>query len=76
MRTIGINDSPSGWRVSWSGGGSVTKLSYVHALAHNNLEASTLKYKELDDKRGRELYFQVGDYVWAILTKEKFPTGQ
>lgn len=54
----------------------VTELASIHASAHANLEASSAKYKEFADKRRRELHFQVGDFVWAVLTKERFPSRQ
>lgn len=34
------------------------------------------KYKRDADRRRREVHFQVGDLVWAVLIKERFPSGQ
>lgn len=52
----------------------VTELEHIHALARGNLEASSFKYKELADKLRPEIHFQVGDYVWAMHSKERFQT--
>lgn len=45
-------------------------------MARGNLEASSFKYKELADKLRPEIHFQVGDYVWAMHSKERFQTEQ
>ncbi|KAL5773635.1 hypothetical protein ACOSQ2_013559 [Xanthoceras sorbifolium] len=34
------------------------------------------KYKADTDKKQRAFEFEVGDYVWAVLTKERFPAGE
>ena len=36
----------------------------------------TAKYKQQVDKKRRSVEFEVGDYVWAILTKNRFSTGE
>ncbi|KAF8093386.1 hypothetical protein N665_0383s0018 [Sinapis alba] len=54
----------------------LTKLSHVQSQAHDNLVISTGQYKAAADRHRREVQFSVGDYVWAILTKERFATGQ
>ena len=28
------------------------------------------------DKKRRHVEFDVGDYVWAVLTKDRFPVGE
>lgn len=48
----------------------------VHQRALDHLSGTTIKYKRAADKRRREVRFEVGDQVWAVLTKERFPTGQ
>lgn len=47
----------------------------LHETVRANLEAATSKYKSAVDVHRRELHFNVGDKVWAVLTKERFPTG-
>lgn len=50
----------------------VTELARVQACAHDNLVISSAQYKAIADKKRREVQFQVGDFVWAVLTKERF----
>jgi hypothetical protein len=40
------------------------------------LQESTTKYKASADKNKRAVEFEEGDFVWAILTKDKFPVGE
>ncbi|KAG2248071.1 hypothetical protein Bca52824_087699 [Brassica carinata] len=47
----------------------------LHETVRTNLETSTTKYKAAVDSHRRELQFKVGDKVWAVLTKERFPPG-
>ena len=42
---------------------------------HNNLVQAAAKYKSSADKKCRHMEFKVGDYVWAILTKDHFSMG-
>lgn len=35
--------------------------------------AATAKYKEQADQKRRAVDYDVGDFVWAILTKDRFP---
>ena len=41
-----------------------------------NLHESTTKYKMDVDKKQRALEFKEGDFVWAVLTKDKFPISE
>lgn len=54
----------------------VDELTTIHAQAGDNLAGTVIKYKRAADKRRREVHFNVGDFVWAVLTKERFPVGQ
>lgn len=47
----------------------------VHEQVKNNLEASTAKYKAVVDVHRRDVQFKVGDLVWAVLTKDRFPAN-
>jgi hypothetical protein len=40
------------------------------------LEESTAKYKASVDKKRRVVEFEEGDFVWAILTKDRFLVGE
>ena len=37
------------------------------------MSAATSKYKQAADQKRRHLEFDVGDFVWVILTKDHFP---
>jgi hypothetical protein len=45
-------------------------------LTIKNLQESIAKYKATADKKRRPLEFEEGDFVWAILTKDHFPSGE
>ncbi|GJR26973.1 putative reverse transcriptase domain-containing protein [Tanacetum coccineum] len=50
-----------------------------HATAEEfvgHLVAATAKYKEKSDQKRRAVDFDVGDFVWAILTKDRFPAHE
>jgi hypothetical protein len=40
------------------------------------LYESTTKYKASADKKRRDIEFEEGDFMWAIMTKDKFPIGE
>ncbi|PKI54050.1 hypothetical protein CRG98_025544 [Punica granatum] len=44
-------------------------LQEIHEAVQNNLE------KAADDRRRRHVKFEVGDFVWAVLTKHRFRAG-
>lgn len=52
----------------------VDSLTDVHTKAISNLEASAYKYKQSADKHLRRLVFEVGDLVWAYLTRDRMPS--
>lgn len=54
----------------------IDALSVIHTRAQDNLQGTAIKYKRAADKHRCEVHFQVGDRVWAVLTKERFPVGQ
>jgi hypothetical protein len=47
-----------------------------HKLTIQKLQESTAKYKASADKKRRAVKFKEGDFVWAILTKDRFPVGE
>lgn len=51
----------------------VADVSHIHQLVHDNLQITSAKYKEAADRHRRDVHFNVGDKVWAVLTKERFP---
>ncbi|KAB5512641.1 hypothetical protein DKX38_029669 [Salix brachista] len=52
------------------------KVEDIHAQVYANLEKTVGKYKLAADKKRRHVEFDVGDFVWAILTKDRFPVGE
>ncbi|CAE5963235.1 unnamed protein product [Arabidopsis arenosa] len=53
----------------------VEEFASIHQQVQTNLEAATSKYKLDADNHRREVSFQVGDLVWAVLTKDRFKPG-
>ena len=54
----------------------VDGLLEVHKAVYENLSAANTRYKTLADQRRRHVEYDVGDYVWAVLTKERFSVGE
>ncbi|PKI79014.1 hypothetical protein CRG98_000587 [Punica granatum] len=54
----------------------VDSLREIHQAVFEHLTAANAKYKQVADKKRRLVEFEVGDYVWAILTKDRYPTGE
>ncbi|XP_052627007.1 uncharacterized protein LOC128133560 [Lactuca sativa] len=51
-------------------------LHDFHKAVHDNLVRANSKYKQDADKKRRQVDFEVGDFVWAILTKDRFSVGE
>ena len=51
----------------------IAHIKEGHKLTIKNLQESTAKYKAMADKKQCPLEFEEGDFVWAILTKDRFP---
>ena len=47
-----------------------------HKATIQKLQESTVKYKASADKKRRAVEFEEGDFVLAILTKDRFPMGE
>ena len=67
---------PSKTRVHGKASDFVTGLRDVHRTVFDNLSTTNSKYKQHADKKRRHLEFEVGDFVWAVLTKDCFPAGE
>ncbi|PKI56654.1 hypothetical protein CRG98_022942 [Punica granatum] len=50
-------------------------LQEIHEAVQNNLQNAAMKYKAVADRRRRHVEFEVGDFVWAVLTKDRFSAG-
>ena len=51
----------------------ISDLQDVHKQVQQNLLESTTKYKDAADKKRRLVEFDEGDFVWAVLTKDRYP---
>ena len=54
----------------------ISGLQEVHQAVHDNLLKAASKYKQAVDKKRQHIEFDVGDYVWAVLTKDRFLVGE
>ena len=54
----------------------VANVSHIHQQVHDYLRLASAKYKEMADRHRRDVQFKVGDKVWAVLTKERFPVHE
>ncbi|KAI3700067.1 hypothetical protein L2E82_44682 [Cichorium intybus] len=54
----------------------VEGLHEVHKVVHANLVQANSKYKKDADQKPRHVDFDVGDFVWAVLTKDRFSVGE
>ncbi|GKD60537.1 hypothetical protein Tco_1298046, partial [Tanacetum coccineum] len=54
----------------------VAGLHDVHKAVHENLVCANSKYKQDADHKRRHVDFEEGDFVWAVLTKDRFPVGE
>ena len=50
----------------------VEGLQEDHRLVYENLVQATAKYKSNANKKHRHVEFEMGDFVWAVLTKDRF----
>lgn len=51
----------------------VDSIADTHQKAIVNLEASSSKYKNTTNSHRMRLVFEVGDFVWAYLTRDRMP---
>ena len=54
----------------------VENLKLVHAQTRDKLMESTARYKLQADKKRRDVEFDVGDFVWAVLPRERYPAHE
>ncbi|PKI41943.1 hypothetical protein CRG98_037693 [Punica granatum] len=50
-------------------------LQEIHEDVQNNLEKATMRYKTVADQRRRHVEFEVDNFVWMVLTKDRFFVG-
>nr|GFB13631.1 putative reverse transcriptase domain-containing protein [Tanacetum cinerariifolium] len=54
----------------------VARLDDVHKAVRDNLVRANSKYKQDVDQKRRHVDFEVSDFVWVVLTKDRFPVGE
>ncbi|GJZ14188.1 putative nucleotidyltransferase, ribonuclease H [Tanacetum coccineum] len=54
----------------------VEGLREVHKAVRDNLVRANSMYKQDADQKRRQVDFEAGDFVWAVLTKDRFPVGE
>jgi hypothetical protein len=54
----------------------MAQIQEGHKLTIQKLQESIAKYKASADKKRRTIEFEERDFVWAILTKDRFPIGE
>ncbi|KAL6587963.1 hypothetical protein OROMI_000941 [Orobanche minor] len=52
------------------------ELMKIHGTTRARLESSNASYKRYADEKHRHVEFEVGDLVWAVLTKDHFPAHE
>lgn len=48
----------------------------IHDRVHRTIGESNVKYKNQVYNRRRQVLFDVGDFVWAVLTSDRFSVGE
>lgn len=54
----------------------IADLRTIHETTRSRLEEANAKYKAAADARRRNLELEVGDYVWAVLTRDRYPAHE
>ena len=54
----------------------IAQIQEIHTATAKHLQETSAKYKQTTDKKHRVVEFEIGDFVWAILTKDCFPVGE
>ena len=71
---VALSNLPDRTRLHGDAATFVDSLAHIHDQAVANLESSTTKYKESADLHRHKLVFEVGNLVWAYLTKDRMPS--
>ncbi|KAE8664910.1 G-box-binding factor 3 [Hibiscus syriacus] len=54
----------------------VKYLRCIHEQVKQTIHESNTKYKTRVDNHRRQVHFDIGDFVWAVLTRDRFPVGE
>ncbi|PKI54075.1 hypothetical protein CRG98_025569 [Punica granatum] len=66
---------PDKTRVHGKAADFVHGLQEIHEAVQNNLKNAAMKYKTVANRRRRHVEFEVCDFVWTVLTKDRFSAG-
>lgn len=53
----------------------IADIQAVHSSTQQRLKDNVISYKRHADKKRRLVDYEVGDFVWAVLTKDRFSVG-
>ncbi|KAI8003306.1 Transposon Ty3-G Gag-Pol polyprotein [Camellia lanceoleosa] len=53
----------------------ITFMKSIHSQVRTQIEKSNAKYKVVGDVDRRRVVFEVGDLVWVVLSKKRYPHG-
>ncbi|KAL4573498.1 hypothetical protein LXL04_020306 [Taraxacum kok-saghyz] len=73
---LDLTSVPNQTRIHGDAAALVEQLQATHRATVAHLEATTARYKEAADKKRRPVDFEVADFVWAVLTKERIPAHE
>ncbi|KAB5552593.1 hypothetical protein DKX38_009904 [Salix brachista] len=51
-------------------------LQEIHDQVRTAIQESNTQYKLRIDNHQRKVLFDKGDFVWAVLTRDRFPVGE
>ena len=54
----------------------IAQIQEIHTATAKRLQETSAKYKQAADKKRRVVEFEIGDFVWEILTKDRFLVGE
>ena len=54
----------------------IAQIHKIHTATAKHLQETSAKYKQITDKKRQVVECEIGDFVWAILTKDRFPVGE
>jgi hypothetical protein len=63
-------------RISHKADEMAEHLRGIHEQVKLAIQDSNAKYKVQADSHRRQVLFEVGDFVWAVLTRDRFPVGE
>lgn len=73
---LDLTSIPDQTRVHGDAAALIDQLQATHRETVAHLEATTAKYKEVADKKWRQVDFEVGDFFWIVLTKERVSSNE